>query len=132
MKRAGLLLLVSAGAVLAAPVLAQTAEPEVDMAKRGRILALQCRSCHNFKAGEPHKIGPNLNGIIGAAAAGRTGFAGYSDALKGAGLVWDEATLGRYLAGPSKLVPGTKMLFAGIAKPEDRAAVIGWLTENTK
>lgn len=116
--------------LLAGPVMAQDAEDPV--AKRGRILAMQCKACHNFKAGEPNKIGPNLHGIMGAKAATRAGFAGYSEALKASKLVWDVATLDKYLAGPAKLVPGTKMVFAGIAKPEDRAAVVAWVGENVR
>ncbi|WP_373289711.1 c-type cytochrome, partial [Polymorphobacter multimanifer] len=66
------------------------------------------------------------------AKAADTDFAGYSDAMRGAKLVWDKPTLDKYLAGPATLVPGTRMVFAGIAKPEDRGAVIGWLEANTK
>jgi cytochrome c len=122
-----------AWAITAGPAAAQEAAPaEADPSvRRARVLSLQCRSCHSFKAGEAHKIGPNLNGIIGAASASRAGFQGYSDGLKAAKLKWDDATLDAYLTAPSKLVPGNKMAFAGIPKAEDRAALIAWLKTNS-
>ncbi len=99
--------------------------------KRGRLLYLQCRACHGVAAGEPHKVGPNLHGVLGSKAASRAGFA-YSDALEGADLTWDPATLDRWLVKPSAVVPGNTMAFAGIPKPEDRAAIIAYLTLATR
>ncbi len=114
-------------AILAAPASAQspaaTDSPEY---KRGRLLYLQCRACHELKAGQPNKVGPNLYGIVGARAAQVPGFA-YSAALKAANLTWDRATLDRWLERPSALVPGNSMAFAGIANANDRAALIAYI-----
>lgn len=128
--RARLVLMsLSAGLLaLSVPVSSQTADP----AARGRLLFLQCRACHTLAAGEPHKVGPNLHGLFGAAAASRPGFAAYSKALKESGLAWDEAALDRFLAGPGRAVPGTTMAFAGLPKPEDRAAIIAYLRAATR
>ncbi|MFG1414247.1 hypothetical protein V5G24_24455 [Xanthobacter sp. VTT E-85241] len=51
----------------------------------------------------------------------------YSAAMKNSGLTWDEATLSKYLANPKSIVPGSKMAFAGLKRPEDVTAVIAYL-----
>jgi cytochrome c len=100
-------------------------------AKRGQLLFLQCRACHNLKAGEPHKVGPNLNGFLAKPAASMDGFK-YSKPLAASKLKWDDATLDRWLEAPAKLVPGTTMAFAGVRKPDDRAAIVAYLKQATK
>jgi cytochrome c len=109
----------------AAPAAAQ------DPAARGKIVFLQCRACHSLKAGEPHKIGPNLHGTIGAPAASRPGYA-YSPALKASGIKWTDDRLDAFLAKPAAVVKGTKMAYAGLAKPADRAAVIAYLKKEAR
>jgi cytochrome c len=112
----------------AAAAAAPAATPGVDSPeyKRGRLLYIQCRACHEIKAGAPHKVGPNLHGIMGLKAAQIAGF-NYSQALRAADLVWDRATLDRWLERPSAVVPGNTMAFAGIANPKDRAALITYI-----
>ena len=85
-----------------------------------------CSACHTIAPGEPHRVGPNLRGIVGAVAATRPGYA-YSAALRRANLVWDRPTLDAWLTRPQALVPGTRMTFAGLARAEDRADVIAYL-----
>lgn len=96
-----------------------------DMSKGAEVFK-KCASCHNANDGGANGIGPNLWGVIGKPLAQHAGFA-YSDALKGKGGVWDFATMNEWLANPRKFASGTKMSFAGLAKPEDRANVIVWL-----
>ncbi|TAL27299.1 MAG: cytochrome c family protein [Alphaproteobacteria bacterium] len=113
-----------------APAAATEAEP-IDVAKadiaQGQKVSAVCSSCHTMGKGEPNKVGPNLFGIVGSAHA-RTSDYAYSDAMKGhAGEKWDYDALNKFLWSPQKTVPGTKMTFAGLKKPEDRAAVIKWL-----
>jgi cytochrome c len=112
----------------AAAAAAPAATPGVDSPeyKRGRLLYIQCRACHEIKAGAPHKVGPNLHGIMGLKAAQIAGF-NYSQALRAANLVWDRATMDRWLERPSAVVPGNTMAFAGIANPKDRAALITYI-----
>jgi len=114
--------LVTAVALLlpAAAAPAQTPPP------RGAVLFLQCRSCHSVKPDEAHKIGPNLSGVAGSPAGSRPGYA-YSPALAAAKIRWTDERLDAFLASPSSAVPGTKMAFAGLKRPEDRAAVIQFL-----
>ncbi|MDR2858157.1 MAG: c-type cytochrome [Novosphingobium sp.] len=85
----------------------------------------QCMSCHSVEPGRT-MIGPSLHGIIGRRAASLPGYA-YSNALKGSGLTWDEATLDRWLTDPAKLVPGSRMIFTGLPDPARRRAVIAYL-----
>lgn len=94
--------------------------------KRGRLLYIQCRACHELKAGAPNKVGPTLHGIMGQKAAQVEGFA-YSPALSAANLVWDRATLDRWLERPSAVVAGNAMAFAGVANAKDRAALIAYI-----
>lgn len=96
-----------------------------DMSKGAEVFK-KCASCHNANNGGANGIGPNLWGIIGKPLAQHAGFA-YSDALKAKGGVWDFAAMNEWLANPRKFASGTKMSFAGLAKPEDRANVIVWL-----
>jgi cytochrome c len=109
---------------------APAAAPAPDL-KRGRLLYIQCRACHELKDGEPNKVGPNLHGFIGRKAASVADFA-YSPALKAANLTWDRATLERWLEKPSAVVPGNSMAFAGISSAADRASLIAYLEAESK
>lgn len=131
----GLLALQAAVVVAQAPAsatssaaTAATATPEY---KRGRLLYIQCRACHELKAGLPAKVGPSLHGLIGAKSGQVAGFT-YSAALRAANLTWDRATLDRWLERPSAVVPGNSMAFAGVANPKDRAALLAYLEAETR
>jgi cytochrome c len=88
--------------------------------------ARKCAACHSFEEGGPAKIGPPLWNVVGRDIAAVEDFA-YSDALAGKEGAWDYQTLDVYLAGPREWAPGTKMAFAGIKKPEERADIILYL-----
>ncbi|MGE5546958.1 MAG: c-type cytochrome [Solirubrobacterales bacterium] len=85
----------------------------------------QCKACHKVEAGK-NGVGPSLAGVVGRKAGTAAGFK-YSDAMANSGLTWDEASLTKYISDPKGAVPGNKMAFAGLKKPEDVAAVIGYL-----
>ncbi|WP_313808915.1 cytochrome c family protein [Sphingobium sp.] len=85
-----------------------------------------CASCHDFTQGGPNRIGPNLWGVVGRPVASHAGFA-YSPAMQARKGNWDYEKLFAFLASPARDVPGTKMSFAGLRKPEERAAVIRYL-----
>ena len=118
--------LVAAVAALALPMTAQAQDAAGDAAKGKQVFA-KCQACHSIEAGT-NKLGPSLHGLIGRTSGSIDGFR-YSDAMKNAHLTWDEATLDKYLANPKTLVPGTKMVFPGLPKEEDRLAVIAYLKE---
>lgn len=104
---------------------AAAAAPEAPAAMATPAAFAQCMSCHTVEAGK-NLIGPSLHGVVGRKAASLPGYA-YSDALKKSGLTWDEATLDKWIAGPAKLVPGTKMTFFGLSDPAKRKKLIDWL-----
>jgi cytochrome c len=85
-----------------------------------------CAACHNFEEGGPNKLGPGLWGVVGRDIASHEGFS-YSAALTQKEGVWDYEALDHFLASPREWAPGTKMAFAGVRKPEDRAAIILYL-----
>jgi len=93
----------------------------------GEKLSKVCAACHTFDKGGAAKVGPNLFHIVGGPHAHMDGFA-YSDAMKAKkGETWTREALNEFLWNPKKAVPGTKMVYAGMKKPEQRAAMIKWL-----
>lgn len=90
-----------------------------------------CAVCHNpAKPGTPEgdrpAIAPNLHDVIGR-RAGTYGDFAYSKAMRESGIIWDEATLDRYIENPQKVVPRNRMSFAGEPDPARRAAIIAYL-----
>lgn len=113
---------------LLATLLAFGAQADGD-AEKGEKVFKKCAACHAVGEGAKHKIGPSLNGIVGAEIASADGF-NYSDAFlakKAEGLVWTEKELDIYLEKPAKLIPKTKMSFAGLRKEDEREDVIAYL-----
>ncbi|MBP9184483.1 MAG: cytochrome c family protein [Fuscovulum sp.] len=86
----------------------------------------KCKSCHKIDGGKA--TGPHLDGVVNRAKASVADF-GYSEVLKGmAADSWTPENLFAFLADPKGYAPGTKMSFAGLPKPEDRANVIAYLS----
>jgi len=94
--------------------------------KRGRLLYIQCRACHDLKPSPVEKVGPNLAGLFGRTSGTAPDF-GYSPALRSAKITWDNKTLDTWLEKPGTMVPGNIMAFAGIANSADRAALISYI-----
>ncbi len=88
------------------------------------IFEKRCTGCHAL---DHTKAGPPLGKVFGRSAAADPAFP-YSKGLRTASLVWDEATLDRWLADPESVVPDTDMAFR-LARPEERAAIIKYLRE---
>lgn len=96
-----------------------------DVAK-GEQVFKKCAACHNADKGGANALGPNLWGIIGEPVGKGHGFA-FTDALASKGGTWDWNNLSEWLANPKKFAPGTKMTFAGLGNPQDRADIIAFL-----
>ena len=95
-------------------------------AAKGKKLFNKCKACHTVKEGGKNKLGPNLFGIVGKAAATVEGFK-YSDALKSSGITWDAASLKTWVAKPKKMVKGTKMIFPGLKKESQQDDLVAYL-----
>ncbi len=122
-----LLWLATAGLAVAASL--ARADDATDL-KRGKLLFIQCRACHDLQPDAAAKVGPNLYGIIGRKSASVDDFA-YSPALAKANIVFDKATLERWIEKPSAVVPGNAMAFAGVPAAEDRAALIKYIEKES-
>jgi cytochrome c len=95
-------------------------------AKAGAGVYKRCAVCHTIEKGGGDALGPNLFGVVGRKAASRPGFA-YSGPLQKAGIVWNEANLTKWAAGPARMVPGNKMAFPGITSKKQQADVVAYL-----
>ena len=85
----------------------------------------KCKSCHNVEG--KNGVGPHLNGVVGRNHAAVEGFA-YSTAMQGlTAVVWTPEEIYGFLKAPKTWIPGTKMGFAGLASPQDRANVVAYL-----
>jgi cytochrome c len=116
-----------AGGVAAVVVPISTLLATADVAKGAEVFK-KCAACHTINSGGANGIGPNLYATVGEGIAqGKGGYA-FSDALKTkSGGKWDFDALNNWLTSPRAYAPGTKMTFAGLSKPEDRANVIVYL-----
>ena len=117
-----------AGAAADAGPPIETLLASADPAK-GADVFKKCAACHTINQGGANGIGPNLYGTMGEAIAqGKAGFA-FSDPLKAVGGAWNFENMNAWLASPRKFAPGTKMTFAGLSKPEDRANLMIYLNQ---
>lgn len=97
---------------------------------KGEQVFKKCAACHTVTKGGANGLGPNLWGALGKAHGHVPGFA-YSDALKSKPGVWDWQGMSDWLKSPKAYAPGTKMTFAGLSKPEDRANLIAFLNKSS-
>ena len=118
-----------AGAAVAAEKPIEFYLASADAAK-GADVFKKCAACHNADKGGANALGPNLWGVLGEPIGKGAGGYAFSEALSGKGGNWDWTQLGAWLHSPKAFAPGTKMTFAGLSDPQDRANVIAFL--NTK
>lgn len=100
-----------------------------DPAKGEKVFG-KCKSCHSVEGKDG--TGPHLNGVVGRAVASVAGF-NYDAAMQDHAKVapeWTPEALQEFLTAPKKVVPGTKMSFAGLPKAEDRADLIAFLQQH--
>ena len=118
----------AAAAVEAAPVVMESilsllASADAEKGQKG---FKKCKACHSTEEGGKNKVGPNLYNIVGRDKATVSGFS-YSKVMKEKGGAWDYEALNAFLTKPKAYLPGTKMSFAGLKKPADRANMIVYL-----
>jgi cytochrome c len=105
-----------------APAIAAEGNPA-----RGEQIYRRCQGCHSIDA---NRVGPRHAGLFGRRAGSLDDY-NYSDAMRAAGIVWDETTLDQFLTAPRKFIPGTKMPFAGIPDARERTDLIAYLKKAT-
>ena len=117
---AGVVIALASASVAAAP----EAAPPGNAAK-GKTLFARCAACHKVVPGQTG-LGPNLAGVVGRPAGKLPGY-NYSAAMKASTIRWNDASLSSFIAAPTKVVPGTKMMAPPITNPQDRADIIAYL-----
>jgi cytochrome c len=106
-------------------------EPDVTMPagnekKGAKLFKAKCAQCHTAEKGGAAKSGPPLWGIFGR-DAGAGDFGAFSDAIKNSGITWSEKHMFQFLVNPKKYLVGTKMVFAGLKKDQERADLIAYM-----
>ena len=96
--------------------------------QHGAEVYQRCLACHSLAH---NRSGPRHCGLFGRQAASVPGYA-YSKAMKASGITWDYSSLDRFLENPLKTLPGTKMAYAGVKDPTDRADLIAYLKQATR
>lgn len=99
-------------------------------AAAGEALFAKCTSCHTANSGGANGIGPNLFGVMGKPVGKHAAGFAYSGALSDHGGDWSFENMDAWLKSPKAFAPGTKMSFAGLSKPEDRANIMAYLLAN--
>jgi cytochrome c len=92
-------------------------------AQNGKAVFEACIACHTER---PDALGPNLRGVFGRKAAALEDYR-YSNPMKRANLVWDEANLREYITDPQAKVKGNRMPFGGVTDAKDLDDVITYL-----
>ena len=97
---------------------------------KGKRLYAQCQACHAVVEGQ-NRVGPSLYGVVGRKAGAVESFK-YSPAMANSGIVWTEDTIFAYLENSQAYLPGNRMFFPGVAKPQDRVDIIAYLKSLTE
>ncbi|MHC8306302.1 c-type cytochrome [Pseudomonas sp. PB3P13] len=92
----------------------------------GKLFKRICSGCHQVGESARASFGPQLNSIFGRASGSTSDYV-YSDAMKGAGIVWTRETLTAYLEDPKAVVPGTRMIFWGMSDAQKIDDVLAYL-----
>lgn len=94
--------------------------------EKGQKIFKKCKACHTTDNGGKNLVGPNLWNVVGRPKGSLDSYR-YSDGMKSHGGDWTFEDLNVFLTKPGKFIAKTKMSFAGLKKPADRAAIIAYL-----
>ncbi|MCC0003111.1 MAG: cytochrome c family protein [Methylobacteriaceae bacterium] len=97
-------------------------------AAAGEKIFNKCKICHRIGPGAKNAVGPELNGLDGRHSGSVAGY-NYSEANKKSGITWNEETFKKYITNPKADIPGTKMVFAGLPKAQDRDDLWAYLAQ---
>lgn len=118
-------------AVLISLVIASQSSAAEGNPSRGRRVFGACAACHSLQPGE-NMTGPSLADLWGRKSGSLANFSRFSDALKSAGIVWNDKTLDDWITDPQHVVPGNQMTFDGIKDARQRADLLSFLKEATR
>ncbi len=96
--------------------------------EHGAKVFKKCSTCHTIGPGAASRVGPPLNGLFGRKSGTYEGYS-YTDANKNSGITWDEATFAKYIKDPKGVIPGTKMVFAGLTEEADIVDLTAFLKQ---
>ncbi len=96
--------------------------------EHGAKVFKKCSTCHMVGPGAASRVGPPLNGLFGRKSGTYEGYS-YTDANKNSGIVWDDATFAKYIRDPKGVIPGTKMVFAGLTDEADVVDLTAFLKQ---
>jgi cytochrome c len=113
-------------AILACGLFSAAANAQVGDPVQGKAVFQRCAICHKVDKGAGNGLGPNLFGIVGRKSASLPDFE-YSGPLKASGITWTSDNLSKWVAGPAKMVHGTKMAFPGITSKGEIRDVVAYL-----
>jgi cytochrome c len=99
-----------------------------DITKGAKLFKAKCAQCHTLEAGGSSKQGPALYGVMGRTAGAIGGFQ-YSSQLADSKVVWNDEALSLFMINPKKYIPGTKMVFAGLKKENERNDIIAFIKD---
>lgn len=94
----------------------------------GEKVFVKCKICHQIGPNAKNMIGPEQNGIDGRKAGVQPGY-NYSEAIKSSGITWTHDTFVKYVENPKAMVPGTKMVFAGLPNEADRENLWAYMSQ---
>jgi cytochrome c len=117
---------VAAATLLACGTFSISASAQEGDAALGKTVFARCAICHKVEKGAGNGLGPNLFGVVGRKAASVEGFE-YSGPMKASGITWTPDNLSKWVAGPAKMVPMTKMAFPGITSKGEVRNVVAYL-----
>lgn len=115
-------------ALIAALCATGAAQAEGDAAKGEKVFK-KCAACHSTDPAKGSKAGPNLHDVVGRKSGTYADFK-FSPAmtkLGEEGHVWTPEEIEKFVENPKAMVPGTKMTFAGLKKPDERADLVAYL-----
>ena len=95
-------------------------------AESGEVVAEVCLKCHPVDPLTTGFVGPHLWDVVGRLRGGLDGYK-YSSAMASLEGDWSFEALNRFIARPTEVVPGTKMDFAGLPGPDERADLLIFL-----
>ncbi len=92
------------------------------------LFTIACQACHSIAPDAANRVGPNLYGIVGEAAASRAGYT-YSKALKESGLTWNKGNLTAWIVASESMVPGTWMAYHNVLAPDEVPHLVEYIEQ---